>query len=190
MIKVIFLSAGQSKRLKSENKLVKRYKNTPLINHSLKALHKSKVNKVIVVLGNQYKEVKKIILKNKKNIFIYNKDYRKGMASSIKVGLKKVSGNDKGFIVVQSDMPFIKTKHINKICRSIQKKKHLVHALRFKNRAGNPVGFDIAILNKFKKLKGEHGAKFMVKRLKKQTNFIKVNSSKIFKDFDLKKDFN
>ena len=87
------------------------------------------------------------------------------------------------------EMPFIKTEHINKICRSIQTKKHLVHALRFKNRAGNPVGFDIAVLNKFKKLKGEHGAKFMVKRLKKQTNFIKVNSSKIFKDFDLKKDF-
>ena len=190
MIKVIFLSAGQSKRLKSENKLVKRYKNIPLINHSLKALHKSKVNKVIVVLGNQYKEVKKIILKNKKNIFIYNKDYRKGMASSIKVGLKKVSGNDKGFIVVQSDMPFIKTKHLNKIYSSIQKKKYLVHALKFKNKVGNPIGFDISILSKFRKIKGEYGAKFMVKRLKKNTNFIKVKSNKIFKDFDLKKNFN
>ena len=30
----------------------------------------------------------------------------------------------------------------------------------------------------------------MVKRLKKDTNFIKVNSNKTFKDFDLKKDFN
>ena len=30
----------------------------------------------------------------------------------------------------------------------------------------------------------------MVKRLKKNTNFIDVASNKIFKDFDLKKDFN
>ena len=30
----------------------------------------------------------------------------------------------------------------------------------------------------------------MVRRLRKKTNFIKVTSSKIFKDFDLKKDFN
>ena len=189
MIKAIFLAAGQSKRLKFENKLVKKYKNTPLINHSLNALHKSKVKKVILVLGNQHKEVKKIILKNKKNIFIYNKDYRKGMASSIKVGLKKVVRNDKGFIVVQSDMPFVKTKHINKICRSIQKKKHLVHALKFRNRIGNQIGFDISVLSKFKKIKGEYGAKFIVKRLKKRTNFIKVTSSKVFKDFDTKKDF-
>ena len=49
MIKAILLAAGQSKRLKSENKLIKLYKKIPLINHSLKVLHKSKVNKVIIV---------------------------------------------------------------------------------------------------------------------------------------------
>ena len=190
MIKAIFLAAGQSKRLKFENKLVKRYKKTPLINHSLKALHKSKINKVIVVFGYQHKEVKKIILKNRKNIFIYNKDYRKGIASSIKVGLKKVARKDKGFIVVQSDMPFIKMSDINKIYNSIKLKKFLVYVLKFKNKIGNPIGFDISLTKKFKKIKGEYGAKFMVKRLKNRTSFINVNSSKVFKDFDLKRDFN
>ena len=87
-------------------------------------------------------------------------------------------------------MPFIKVSDINRICSSILKKKHLVHALKFKNRVGNPIGFDISVLSKFKKLKGDYGAKFMVKRLKKKTNFVKVTSGKIFKDFDLKKDFN
>ena len=68
MIKAILLAAGQSKRLKSENKLIKLYKKKPLINHSLNALHKSKVNKVIVVLGYQKKDLRKIIKKNNKNI--------------------------------------------------------------------------------------------------------------------------
>ena len=125
MIKAILLAAGQSKRLKSKNKLIKLYKKKPLINHSLKALHKSKVNKVIIVLGHQHKEVKKIIKKNKKNFFIYNKNYKKGMASSIKAGLKKVTRNDKGFIIVQSDMPFIKTSDINKIYNSIKLKNQV-----------------------------------------------------------------
>ena len=49
MIKAILLAAGQSKRLKSENKLIKLYKKKPLINHSLKALHKSKINKVFMI---------------------------------------------------------------------------------------------------------------------------------------------
>ena len=38
MIKAILLAAGQSKRLKSENKLIKKFKNKALINHSLQAL--------------------------------------------------------------------------------------------------------------------------------------------------------
>ena len=133
MIKAILLAAGQSKRLKSENKLIKLYRKEYLINYSLKALLKSKVNKVIVVLGHQRKELQKIIKRNNKNIFTFNKEYKKGMASSIKAGLKKLNKKDKGFIIVQSDMPFIKSSDINKICNSIKSKKYLVHALSDKN---------------------------------------------------------
>ena len=189
MIKAILLAAGQSKRMKSENKLIKLYKNKPLINYSLNVLKKSKVNKIIIVLGHQHKEVRKIIKKNKKIIFTYNKNYKKGMASSIKMGLKKVSKNDKGFIVAQSDMPFVKLSDINKICRSIKTKKFLVHALKYKNRLGNPIGFDISLIKKFKNIKGQFGAKFMVKRLKNRTNFINISSLKSFKDFDKVSDF-
>ena len=189
MIKAIFLAAGQSKRIKSENKLTKLYKKTPLINHSLKPLQKSKVNKIIIVLGHEHKKVKKIIKKNKKNIFIYNKNFKKGMASSIKVGLRKITKNDKGFIIVQSDMPFIKVVDINKIFNSIKLKKFLVYVLKFKNKIGNPIGFDISLIKKFKNIKGEFGAKFMVKRLKNRTKFIRISTAKSFKDFDKASDF-
>ncbi len=189
MIKAILLAAGQSKRMKSENKLIKLYKNKPLINYSLNVLKKSKVNKIIIVLGHQQKELKKIIKKNKKIIFTYNKNYKRGMASSIKTGLKKISKNDKGFIVAQSDMPFVKQSDINKICRSINSKKFLIHALKYKTRVGNPIGFDSSLIKKFKNIKGQFGAKFMVKRLKNRTNFIKTMSIKSFKDFDKASDF-
>ena len=190
MIKAILLAAGKSKRLKSENKLIKKFKKKALINHSLLALLKSKVDKIIIVLGYQNKEVRKVIKKNKKNIFVLNKKFRLGMSSSINAGLKKISKKDKGFIIVQSDMPFIKTSDINKIYNSISKKRYLVHALKFKNKIGNPIGFDSSVLTKFKRMKGDFGAKFMVKRLKNNTNFIKVISKRVFKDLDLRKDFN
>ena len=189
MIKVILLAAGLSQRMKSENKLIKLYKKKPLINYSLNVLTKSKVNKIIIVLGHQHKELKKIIKKNKKIIFTYNKNYKKGMAPSIKIGLKKISKNDKGFIIAQSDMPFVKQTDINKICRSINSKKFLVHALKYKTRVGNPIGFDSSLIKKFKNIKGQFGAKFMVKRLKNRTNFIKTMSIKSFKDFDKTSDF-
>ena len=142
------------------------------------------------VLGHESAKIKKIIKKNKKIIFVINKKYKSGMSSSIKAGLKKISKKDNGFIIVQSDMPFIKTTIINKICTSIIKKKYLIQAPKFKKKIGNPLGFDISLISKFKKIQGKIGAKFIVKRLEKSTNFIKVSSGKFFKDFDLSKDFN
>ncbi len=189
MIKAILLAAGKSKRLKSENKLIKIYKKKPLINHGVKSLIKSKVNKIIIVLGFESKKLKKIIKKNRKISFTFNKYYKKGMSSSIKQGLKKISKKDKGFIIVQSDMPFITTSNINKICNSITTKKYLIHILRYKNQMGNPIGFDISILDKFKKIKGNVGAKYMVKKLKNRANFIAVSSKKFFKDLDKPSDF-
>ena len=189
MIKGILLAAGQSRRLKNENKLIKIFKDKPLIHHALNSVQNSQIKKLIIVLGYQFKEVKKNIKKNKKIIFVHNKNYKNGMSSSIKSGLKKISKKDKGFIILQSDIPFVKTSDINKIYNSIIRKKYLVHALKYKNRIGNPIGFDISILNKFKKIRGNVGAKYMVKRLHKSTNFIKVSSDKVFKDFDKALDF-
>ena len=189
MIKAILLAAGKSKRLKSENKLIKIYNKKPLINHGVKSLIKSKVNKIIIVLGFESKKLKKIIKKNRKISFTFNKYYKKGMSSSIKQGLKKMSKKDKGFIIVQSDMPFITTSNINKICNSITTKKYLIHILRYKNQMGNPIGFDISILDKFKKIKGNVGAKYMVKKLINRANFITVSSKIFFKDLDKPLDF-
>ena len=119
MITAILLAAGQSKRLRGENKLTKLFKGKPLINHILFSLIKSKVNKIIIVLGFEHLKIKTKLLKSKKINFVINKNYKKGMSSSIKTGLKKLPKNNKGFLIVLGDMPNITKTIINKICLSI-----------------------------------------------------------------------
>jgi molybdenum cofactor cytidylyltransferase len=189
MISAILLAAGQSKRVPEANKLLIKYKNKLLINHILGELIKSKVNKIFVVLGYEYAKVKKNCLKDKKVNFLVNKNFKKGISGSIKLGVKKLNSNYKGFLIVQSDMPFIKSTHINKIYNSIKKNNKLVHVLNYKTQIGNPIGFNISLSKKFNKIKGDVGARYLVKRLKKDTNFIKVNNPKLFKDFDRLDDF-
>ena len=189
MISAILLAAGQSKRVPEANKLLIKYKKKLLINHILGELIKSKVNKIFVVLGYEYAKVKKNCLKDKKVNFLVNKNFNKGISGSIKLGVKKLNSNYKGFLIVQSDMPFIKSTHINKIYNSIKKNNKLVHVLNYKTQIGNPIGFNISLSKKFNKIKGDVGARYLVKRLKKDTNFIKVNNPKLFKDFDRLDDF-
>ena len=81
MISAILLAAGQSQRMGGDNKLIKKYNKKHLINYILDTLIKSKIKKIIVVLGFQNSKVKKIIVKNKKINFVYNKNYKIGRAS-------------------------------------------------------------------------------------------------------------
>ena len=89
MISSILLAAGQSKRMQGENKLLKKYKKKYLINHILKSLIKSKVNKIIVVLGHENRKIRKIALKSKKITFVINSQYLKGVSTSIKMWIEK-----------------------------------------------------------------------------------------------------
>ena len=59
MITAILLAAGQSKRLVNQNKLIKNYKRKPLINHVVQSIIKSKIEKLIIVLGFEHLRVKK-----------------------------------------------------------------------------------------------------------------------------------
>ena len=91
MISAILLAAGQSKRMKGENKLTKEIQGVPLIKHSVKNILASSIDELIVVLGHQKEIIEKLIDKNKKIKFVFNKDFESGMASSIKTGLNHLS---------------------------------------------------------------------------------------------------
>jgi len=167
MISAIVLAAGQSKRMDGDNKLIKKYNKKYLINHIIGTLIKSKVNKIIVVLGFQKSKVRKITLKNKKINFVFNKNYKSGMASSIKTGLKRISKKNIGFLIVQADMPLISKKIIDSLCFAIWKKNKKIVAPIYKRNIGNPVGFKSSMIEILNETKGDSGAKKMINRNKK-----------------------
>ena len=189
MISAIVLAAGQSIRMGDDNKLVKKYKNRYLINHILNNLIKSKIEKIIVVLGFEKSRVRKIIIKNKKINFVFNKNYKSGMASSIKAGLKRISERSIGFLIVQADMPLISKKIINSLCYAIENNNKEIVVPIYKINMGNPIGFKSSMIKILNKTKGDSGAKKMIKRNKKKLSLIKVNSKSIFKDFNTQRDF-
>ena len=189
MISAILLAAGQSKRMNGDNKLIKKYNKKYLINHIIGTLIKSKVDKIIVVLGFQSSKVRKITIKNKKINFVYNKNYKSGMASSIKTGLKRISKRSIGFLIVQADMPLISKKIVNTLCYAVRNSNKEIVAPIYKREMGNPIGFKRSITRILNKTSGDSGAKKIILENKKKLGLIKVNSKSIFKDFNTKRDF-
>ena len=189
MISAILLAAGQSKRMGGDNKLIKKYNKKYLINYIVGTLIKSKVDKIIIVLGFQSPKVRKITAKNEKINFIYNKNYKSGISSSIKVGLKRVSKKNIGFLIVQADMPLISKNIINSICYVVKKNRKEIIAPTYKGKMGNPIGFKYSMVKILNKVKKDSGAKKIILRNKKKLGLIKVNSESIFNDFNRKRDF-
>ena len=189
MISAIVLAAGQSKRMDGDNKLIKKYNKKYLINHIIGTLLKSKVNKIIVVLGFQKSKVRKTTVKNKKINFVFNKNYKSGMASSIKTGLKRISKRSIGFLIVQADMPLISKKIVNTLCYAVRNSNKEIVAPIYKRKMGNPIGFKRSMTRILNKTSGDSGAKKIILRNKKKLGLIKINSKSIFKDFNTKRDF-
>ena len=189
MISSILLAAGQSKRMKNENKLIKNFKGKPLINHILSSLIKSKVNKIFIVVGYQNQKIKKIAYKNKKIIFVTNLNYKKGISSSINSGLKKISKKNIGFLIVHADMPLISKTILNTLCSALKSKNKEIFVPVYKKKVGNPLAFKYSMIKSLKKIKGDKGAKKLIRSNKRKVQLVKMKSKSILIDFDQLKDF-
>jgi len=189
MISAILLAAGQSKRMQGENKLLKKYKKNYLINHILKSLIKSRVNRIIVVLGHENRKIKKISLKSKKITFVVNSQYLKGISTSIKRGLKKISKKNIGFLIAHADMPLVSKTILNTLCSALKNKNKEIFVPVYKKKVGNPLAFKYSMIKSLKKTKGDRGAKKLIRSNKSKVQLVKMKSKSILIDFDQLKDF-
>ena len=184
MISAIILAAGLSRRMTLGNKLLLEKNNVPIIKTTLERIKASKVEEIIIVLGKDSKLILNLI-KYEKIKFSINKNYQYGISSSIKKGIEKVDYKSDGVIICLGDMPLIKTSTYNKIISAFytnNKKKNIIPY--FKKKKGNPVLFSKNFFESLMRIKGDEGAKQLMKT--KQKDFISLSTSDkgILEDID------
>ena len=187
MISAILLAAGQSKRMNGENKLTKEIQGIPLIKHSVKNILASSIDELIIVLGHQKEIIEKLIDKNEKIKFIFNKNFENGMASSIKIGLNNLSEKAEAFFICLGDMPMVNKDTYNQLIKSRNNKEIIVPTL--KGQQGNPILFSKSTKEKIMTLQGDVGAKKILELNKSKILNVDISDQSIKKDFNTKDDF-
>ncbi len=182
MISAILLAAGQSKRMNGENKLTKEIQGIPLIIHSVKNILSSSINELIIVLGYQKEIIEKLIDKNEKIKFVFNKDFESGMASSIKAGLNHLSEDSEAFFICLGDMPMVNKDIFNLLIKSKNNREIIVPT--YKNKQGNPILFSKSMKKKIMTIEGDAGAKKVLELNKDKTLNIETNDQSITKNFN------
>jgi len=187
MISAILLAAGQSKRMVGENKLAKKIKGVPLIKHSVKNALTSSIDELIVVLGYQKEVIEKIIDKNERVKFFFNKNFESGIASSIKLGLSNLSEKTEAFFICLGDMPMVGHDIYNQLIKSKANKEIIVPT--YKGQQGNPVLFGKSMKEKVMEISGDIGAKKILELNKDKILNLEINDQSITKGFNTQGDF-
>lgn len=185
MISAILLAAGKSKRMGTPKQLLKFGKKT-ILEEIILNLINSKVDEIILVLGYKVEEIKKNTeIEHEKLVITINKNFEKGMSSSIKQGIRSIGTNTKAVLLILGDQPLITSEIINSTIDAYHEREFGIVAPRYGKIIGHPVIFD---LDKYKdrllELKGDKGAKEIIEANEEDIFKVEVLSDCILVDVD------
>ena len=191
-IACFILAAGMSKRIGSENKLLKKYKNNIILNQTLKNHFESKLKILNIVIGYDKESIKKN-LRDFNIQIIENLNYMSGMLSSIKEINNHIDENITGIMISLADMPLVSSEDINSIIDAfLLHNEEKICIPESKGRFGNPMIIPVGIYKKIiqnENLLKDKGLKSTI--LDGKFDIIRINTSNgVLKDFDTQEDFN
>jgi molybdenum cofactor cytidylyltransferase len=161
---IILLAAGQSARLGKPKQLLN-YKGKTLLAHSLQIAIETQLQPIVTVLGANLDTLKQSIEPTKTNIVI-NQEWSEGMASSIRCGIEellKIAPSIAGVIIMVCDQPYVTAKLLTDLVEKHEDSSKPIIASRYNNNIGTPALFDKTIFALLLSLKGDSGAKKIMK---------------------------
>jgi molybdenum cofactor cytidylyltransferase len=146
------------------------YKGKTLLRHVISEAGDSALKPVVVVLGANADLVSKEIDPNNVHVLV-NMDWKEGMASSIRVGLKtilKISSTADAVIFILCDQPFVSSSLLEDLMHEQIKTGKPIVASEYGNTIGPPALFHKNIFPELMKLKGDAGAKKIIQKHRDQ----------------------
>lgn len=170
---VIILAAGKSSRLGSPKQLL-HFRGKNLLQHSIDIALGSIARQVIVVLGAEKEQIEQN-LDQSKIFLLHNKDWQTGMASSIKFALEhleKIMPEVEGAIFMVCDQPFVSSELLNNLIAKYLESRKSIIASSYEDTLGTPSLFHKSLFQDLSELKGDVGAKSLIKKYKNETESV------------------
>jgi molybdenum cofactor cytidylyltransferase len=164
-IAAILLAAGSSSRLGRPKQLLQ-YDGQTLLQRSLEAANTSSLSPVILVLGADAETIQQQLHSIDVHVAV-NANWKEGMASSIRLGienLKNISSSAEGAIIMMCDQPFVTASLLNSLVDSHNNTGKPVVTCSYADTYGPPTFFHKSIFPELLQLKGDIGARSIVKQ--------------------------
>lgn len=185
-IAIIILAAGKSKRMGFAKQII-RINNEPLLKITLDKIESISEETYCVLGANKDLILEEIHFNN--TVVIDNINYEKGLSSSISICIEffeKKNLNYDGVLFVLGDQPAIETEYFLSIINTFNEHKTKIIATNYDGKAGVPALFPKSFFKELKIIKGDKGAREILKNKPKSIIFESFKTNLV--DIDTRKD--
>ena len=190
MISAILLAAGESSRMGGDFKPLLKWGTRTVISACIDNLRRSRVDEIIVVLGFRESEIRSR-LAGAGVQFAINREYRKGMVSSVKTGLSLISPRTNGILIALVDQPMVGPEVINPLVVSFGDYEKRISIPTFQGKHGHPIVISRDFEEEIMRLDeaAPEGLKALLDAHRNEIQEVPVESSLILEDIDLPEDY-
>jgi molybdenum cofactor cytidylyltransferase len=186
-IGVVILAAGSSSRLGYAKQQVE-FRGKTLLQHAIDVADLLAFDSKVLVLGANYEEIKVNI--DAENFEVKNnKNWKEGMASSIRQGLvcsQEIERNLEHLLILLSDQPFVNKDRIEELISLQVESKSPATFSEYAGEIGVPAIFSAETFPYLSELKGDMGARKLI--INEKFDFQTVKFEKGNFDVDTKED--
>ena len=181
---VIVLAAGASRRFGSPKQLV-RFNGRPLMHTVISRAVEVAGHAVTVVLGANAAELAPLLRHSPASIVI-NRNWQEGMASSLRVGVKSLSGTCEAAMILLADQPSVTTEDLRRLVGAWRRQADGIAAAQFGTTVGAPAIFPRWCFEELAQLQGDRGARDFLRRHRDRVQRLPMPSAAI--DIDTPED--
>jgi molybdenum cofactor cytidylyltransferase len=139
-----------------------------------------------VVLGHEAEKIGGQ-LQGKQVRLVQNPDYRDGLSTSVRVGVRAVSPQVEGIMIYLADQPLLEPADLNYIIKAFalakQVSKSIVVPL-FRGQRGNPVILNSSYREVILEVVGDVGCKRVIKRYPDKVFGVEMETDHVVRDVD------
>jgi CTP:molybdopterin cytidylyltransferase MocA len=158
----IVLAAGSASRFGSPKQLA-RVGDRSLLTLAISRATEVAGQAVTVVLGAHVAEITPMLRHSGASIVI-NREWREGIASSIRAGLAQVPGSADGVLIVLADQPDVTSNDLGRLLAAWRRQPDSIAAASFGSTVGAPAIFPRWALRDLTELRGDSGARSLLHR--------------------------
>ncbi|MDA8187837.1 MAG: molybdenum cofactor cytidylyltransferase [Dehalococcoidales bacterium] len=187
MISGIILAAGRSVRM-GQPKLLLNLQGRSLIRHVVENAVESRLDKVVVVVGNEAAKVRAEIERYDVQI-VENPAFAEGQSMSLRAGLRAVDPKTQAVLVLMGDQPFVNSAIIDALVERYKQENCVLVVPDYVGQRGAPVLFDRSLFHELLAVSGDKGGRDIVKEHLHRACVVPIESGLAARDIDTWSDY-